>query len=54
MMLWSDMYEMLIHKDNLVFPDNEPIDLGLYSYTLDADDRTLIKADHVEAQLADD
>jgi len=50
----SDMYEMLIHKDNLIFPSNEPIDLGLYSYTLAADDRTLIKADHVEEAVPDD
>jgi hypothetical protein len=41
-------YTHCIEKDNLVFPNSDPVDIGLYKYTLQSDNRTLVRTDHVE------
>lgn len=42
-------YTHCIRKDNLVFPNDEPVDIGLYRYTLQSDNITLVRSENVEA-----
>lgn len=42
-------YTHCIEKDDLIFPNSDPVDIGLYKYTLQSDNITLVRTDHVEA-----
>lgn len=45
----STDYSHCLHKDTLTFPNEDPIDIGLYDYTVQSDNTTIVRTDFVEA-----